>query len=339
MTAAGTRTGPSGEPWRGIDPNTKGRHWAIPGFVGGIVAGLGTQDALDALDAAGRLHWPKASSGIPMLKRFIHESKGIPAQDVITDISPLGNKTAERLGYPTQKPLALLERIIAASSNRGDVVLDPFCGCGTTIDAAQKLGRRWLGIDVTYIAVDLIEKRIRTTYGGAIDGTYEVLGIPRDRRAALALFSRSPFEFERWAVTLLNGRPNQRQGGDKGIDGVATFPLAARGGAVGRILISVKGGRQLNPSMVRDLGGTLATQQAEMGILITNGQPTRGMADEANHAGNYQHPHYSQHFPRIQIITVDQLLSGHRPSMPPTIDPYRRALGAVAPVDQGSLFD
>jgi len=325
LTAAGTRNGSSGQPWRGINVAATGQHWKF------------TTERLDELDAAGQIYWPP-KGGFPQIKRYRDELKGLAVSDIWTDIDRINQVAAERLGYPTQKPLALLERIIEASTDEEDVVLDPFCGCGTTVDAAQKLGRHWIGIDVTYIAVDLIEKRLKSTYGSDIDGTYEVLGIPRDQRAALALFGRSPFEFERWAVTLLNGRPNQRQVGDKGIDGVATFPLDARG-AVGRVLISVKGGRQLNPSMVRDLGGTVATQQAEMGVLITNGQPTRGMVDEANHAGVYQHPHYAQHFPRIQIVTVNQLLSGHRPLMPPTSDPYRRARRVVTSADQGSLFD
>lgn len=263
---------------------------------------------------------------------------GVPLGDVWTDISPLNSQAAERLGYPTQKPLALLDRIIKASSNPGDVVLDPFCGCGTSIDSAQRLERQWVGIDVTYLAIDLIEKRLEHTYGLGINSTYEVLGIPRDKAAALALFSRSPFDFERWTVSLVNGQPNQKQVGDKGMDGVARFPLDARG-SVGRALISVKGGRQLNPSMVRDLGGTVATQNAEMGVLITNGPPTRGMMDEANHAGTYKHPHYAEAFPRIQLITVDQLLSGQRPKMPPTLLPYIQALRAKTPADQPSLFD
>lgn len=297
-----------------------------------------SRDRMAELDAAALIWYPDSKDKRLQFKRYLDEQEGVVIGNVWTDISPINSRAAERLGYPTQKPLRLLERIITASSNPDDVVLDPFCGCGTTVDSAQKLGRHWIGIDVTYIAVDLIEKRLKSTYGSDIDGTYEVLGIPRDQRAALALFGRSPFEFERWAVTLLNGRPNQRQVGDKGIDGVATFPLDGRG-AVGRVLISVKGGRQLNPSMVRDLGGTVATQQAEMGVLITNGQPTPGMVDEANHAGVYQHPHYAQHFPRIQIVTVNQLLSGHIPLMPPTSDPYRRARRAVTSADQGSLFD
>lgn len=231
-----------------------------------------------------------------------------------------------------------MDRIIEASTNEGDVVLDPFCGCGTTIDAAIKLGCKWIGIDVTYIAIDLIEKRLQKTYGDAITGTYEVLGIPRDKASALALFSRSPLDFERWAVTLLNGQPNVRQSGDKGIDGVARFPLDARG-TIGRVLISVKGGRQLNPAMVRDIGGTVTTQRAAMGILITNAAPTRGMLDEANHAGTYEHPHYDNPFPRIQIATIDDLLAGRLPKMPPTNSRYKDAARAKTTVDQGSLFN
>jgi site-specific DNA-methyltransferase (adenine-specific) len=134
LTAAGTHKGPSGSPWRGIDPTDKGRHWAIPGFVGDLVRGKDTLDALDALDAAGRIHWPKRVGGTPMLKRYLDEARGIAAQDVITDISPLNNVAVERLGYPTQKPEALLERIIVASSSAGKTVLDPFCGCGTAVD-------------------------------------------------------------------------------------------------------------------------------------------------------------------------------------------------------------
>ncbi len=275
---------------------------------------------------------------VPERKQYLDDGKGVAVQSLWADIISINPMADERLGYPTQKPVALMERIITASTNPGDVVLDPFCGCGTTIDAAQKLDRTWIGIDVTYIAVDLIEKRLKHTYGDGITGTYDVLGIPRDKAAALALFSRNPFDFERWAVSLMNGQPNQRQVGDKGIDGVARFPLGPRG-AVGRVLISVKGGKQLNPAMVRDLGGTVATQKAEMGVLITNGPPTPGMKSEANHAGTYKHPNYGEAYPRIQIMTVDQLLSGKRPKTPPTMLPYIQALKADTPADQASLFE
>lgn len=264
--------------------------------------------------------------------------KGGKPFDDVWDIPAIAPTSGERLGYPTQKPLALLERIIAAGSDEGEVILDPFCGCGTALDASIRLNRQWIGIDITYIAVDLIEKRLLHTHGNKIASTYEALGIPRDQAAALALFSRSPFDFERWAVSLVNGQPNQKQVGDKGVDGVARFPLDARG-IFGRVLVSVKGGRQLNPAMVRDLGGTVTTQKAEMGVLITNARPTRGMIDEANHAGSYRHPHYAEAFPRIQLITVSELLSGKRPRMPATVLPYIQAFRAKTPADQASLFE
>jgi DNA modification methylase len=161
LTAAGTRGGASGMQWRGVDPTKKGRHWAIPGFARKVIGDLDTLEALDALDAMGRIFWPKKPGGAPMFKRYLDESGGVPAQDVITDIPLLKNNSPERLGYPTQKPLALLERILMASSNRGDLVLDPFCGCGTTIEAAEKLGRRWLGIDISRKAVRIIEDRFK----------------------------------------------------------------------------------------------------------------------------------------------------------------------------------
>ncbi len=296
-----------------------------------------SRQEMERLASEGRIYQGRPGD-VPRQKYYLDEGRGVELQALWSDIDAINSQGLERLGYPTQKPVALLERILTACSNPGDTVLDPFCGCGTSIDASQRLDRKWLGIDVTYIAIDLIEKRLQHTYGDNIKGTYEVLGIPRDRASALALFSRSPFDFERWAVSLINGQPNQKQVGDKGVDGVARFPLDARG-AVGRVLISVKGGRQLNPSMVRDLGGTVTTQKAEMGVLITNGPPTRGMVDEANHAGTYQHPHYGEAFPRIQIITVDELLSGKRPKVPPTMLPYIQALRAKTPADQGSLFD
>jgi DNA modification methylase len=309
--------------WNGVWPSGN-QYWGV------------SEETMKRLEAEGRLYYSK--TGLARLINYLDQMPGRLAQDVWTDIPPIGAQAAERLGYPTQKPVALMERILNAFSNTGDLVLDPFCGCGTTVDAAQKLGRNWIGIDITYLSVDLIEKRLEHIYGHDIRETYEVLGIPRDRAAALALFSRSPFDFERWAVSLVSGQPNQKQVGDKGIDGVARFPLDGKG-AVGRVLVSVKGGKQLNPAMVRDLGGTVWTQKAEMGVLITNTPPTRGMIDEANHAGTYQHPHYAQAFPRIQLITVDELLSGKRPQMPPTILPYIQALKAKTPADQGSLFD
>lgn len=292
--------------WKGHQPPANGWRYSV--------------ETMTELDAAGLIWYPDSKSKRPRLKRYLDEQKGVVAGDVWTDIPPINSRAAERLGYPTQKPIALLERIIAASTNEGDLVLDPFCGCGTTVDAAQKLGRRWVGIDITYIAIDLIEKRLRHTYGEGIREVYDVRGIPADTAAAQALFDRNPFDFERWAVSLVNGQPNEKQVGDRGIDGVARFPLGGR--AIGRVLISVKGGKQLNPSMVRDLQGTVKAQQAEMGVLIMQHEPTRGMVEAVNISGTYTHPANGQTYPKLQIITTTELLAGKRPDMPPTLLPY-----------------
>ncbi|WP_395695604.1 DNA methyltransferase [Nocardioides sp.] len=279
-----------------------------------------------------------APGRVPRAKKYLDEQRGKPLGDVWADIAPLNSQAAERLGYPTQKPLALMERIIKATTDAGDVVLDPFCGCGTTVDAAQNLGRQWVGIDVTYIAVDLIRKRLRHTYGDDIESTYEVLGIPRDRAGAFALFSHSPFDFERWAVSLVNAQPNEKQVGDRGIDGKARFLLDGSGKNLGTILVSVKGGKSIGPQFVRDLLGTVETQKAEMGILITMAEPTRGIIDAVNHAGTYTHPANEQKFPKVQVITVDRLLKGEKPNVPLTILPYIEAKRARTKNTDEGLF-
>ncbi|MDP8960518.1 MAG: site-specific DNA-methyltransferase [Actinomycetota bacterium] len=181
------------------------------------------------LDAEGRLHYPRKEGGRLRLKNYYDELPGVPVQDVWTDIGPIGGTNPERLGYPTQKPESLLERIVTTSSNEGDVVLDPFCGCGTTIAVAQRLRRQWIGIDITYLAIDLIDKRLRDTYGDGVRATYEIRGIPRDAGGARALFNANPFDFERWAVSLVGGQPHQRseQAGDKG--GRRLGPLPGHG--------------------------------------------------------------------------------------------------------------
>lgn len=282
-----------------------------------------------------------APGRVPQLKRYLDEQRGLPLSDVWSDIAPLNSQAAERLGYPTQKPVALLERILTISSNPGDVVLDPFCGCGTTIDAAIKLDRSWLGIDITYIAVGLIQARLKDTYGEDIKDTYRVEGIPRDLPGAQALFNQSPFDFERWAVTLADGTPNQKQVGDRGIDGVIGFLNDAKGKAEGgRVLVSVKGGKSVNPAMVRDLVGTVDSQKAEMGVLITMVPPTPGMVEAANHSGSYTWPVNGQSFPRVQIITVPELLNFKRPKMPPPRPAYIAAVRRPkAKPDQPSMFE
>lgn len=282
-----------------------------------------SQERMAELDAQGRIWYPNSKEKRPRLKRYLDEQSGPVAGNVWTDISPINSRAAERLGYPTQKPLALLERVIAASSNEGDVVLDPFCGCGTTVDAAQRMRRKWVGIDVTYIAIDLVEKRLEHTYGEAIAGTFEVLGIPRDVNGAQRLFELSPFDFERWAVSLVNGQPNEKQVGDKGVDGIIRFYLDKN--VTGEVLVSVKGGKQLTPAMVRDLLGTVEARKAAMGLLITMGEPTKGMVEATSIGGLYQWPVNGAEFPRIQVVSIPELLSGKRPNLPTALLPYIQA--------------
>lgn len=296
-----------------------------------------SKETMAKLDAEGRIWYPDSKDKRPRLKRYLDEMPGVLPGNIWTDISPINSRAAERLGYPTQKPLALLERIIAASSNEGDLVLDPFCGCGTTVDAAARLKRRWIGIDITYLAVDLIIKRLQHTFGDDFTKTFDVLGIPRDDEGAKALFVHSPTEFERWAVSLVNGTP-RGQAGDKGVDGVVRFFTDAKN-ATGRVIVSVKGGDTVGPQFVRDLLGTIETQKAELGLLITRVPATRGMVDAADHAGTYTWPVNGEKFSRIQLVTVGDLLGGKRPKLPPALTPYIQAPAHNATPDQLPLDD
>lgn len=340
LTGPGTRSGESGLPWRDVNVTATGRHWALPGWLeeqGIVPKGRTLPQRLDALDAAGRVYWTR--NGQPRLKFFLDDMGGMALSDVWTDTAPINSQAAERLGYPTQKPLALLERIISASSNPGDVVLDPFCGCGTTVDAAQKLGRPWVGIDITYIAVDLILKRLEHSHGPSVLDSIDVNGIPYDFASAAKLFERSPFDFERWAVSLVGAEPNQRQVGDKGIDGVARFPLDAQRKQLGKVLVSVKGGKTVPPTFVRDLLGTVQqTPGATMGVLITMEPLTPGSREVIDHSGSYSFPVNGQSFPVLQHVTVRDLLAGRRPAMPPTLLPYIQAQRAGAAGTAEALF-
>lgn len=348
LTGPGVRTGDSGLPWRGANPTASGRHWQPPSLMyeyyeeltGKSLADVPTmQERLDLVDQQGLIHWPKKQDGQPRFKQYLSISPGAPVQDIISDIDAINSQAAERLGYPTQKPVALLERIIAASSNPGDVVLDPFCGCGTTVDAAQKLGRQWVGIDITYISIDLIIKRLQHTYGDAIRDTFETTGIPQDYAAAQALFSKDAFEFERWAVSLIGAQPNERQVADQGVDGVGRFMLDGKGG-IGKFLVSVKGGKTINPGMVRDLYGAVKTQGAAMGIFITLTPATRGVSDAVNQGGVWTHPITGQVFPALQHVTIKELMKGTRPQLPPTMfKPYIEAKKQKIKDQTGSLFE
>jgi site-specific DNA-methyltransferase (adenine-specific) len=294
-----------------------------------------SRERMAALINEGRVVQPSPGA-VPRYKRYLDEMPGVSLQDIWTDIDPINSRAAERLGYPTQKPLPLLERIIKTSTSPGDVVLDPFCGCGTTVDAAQRLGRQWIGIDITHLAIDVITKRLLHTYGSSVFENIELAGIPKDMGGAKALFDRSPLEFERWAVSMVNAEPNEKQVGDKGVDGTARFPLGT--GKIGKLLVSVKGGRTINPSMVRDLSGTIEARKAQMGVLITLAPATRGVIDAINHGGVFTHPANGQTYPRLQHITVADLLKNKRPQVPPTFLPYIAAQRNPVTLEQSTLF-
>lgn len=327
LTAAGTRTGISGAVWRHIDVTRKGRHWAIPGFL--KLKATDTMAALDELDATGRLHWPKSETGVPMLKRYLDESPGIPALDNIIDIQPLNNSTKERLGYPTQKPVALLERLITASTNPGDVILDTFCGCGTTVHAAQTLGREWIGIDITHVAIHVIADRFARWLPHA---KFDIIGQPKDLAGAQALADHDKYQFQWWATWLCGGQPfgGEKKGKDRGVDG--TLEFVSRRGVHDWGVISVKGGRTVNPSMVRDLAGTVAREKAAIGVFLCIAEPSREMELEAVSAGFVMLG--GVEYRKIQIRTIEQLLQGKGVDCPLRLTTAQKAPEVVKPKPQ-----
>ena len=282
-----------------------------------------------------------APGRVPAYKRYLDEMPGVPLQDLWTDIRSIGARRAERLGYPTQKPEALLERILRSSSNEGDVILDSFCGCGTTIAAAERLGRRWLGIDITHLAISLIRHRLRDTHGDGIGATYKVVGEPVSLPDAKKLAADDPYQFQFWALGLVGARPTeQKKGADKGIDGRKYFH-EVEGGRTGQIVLSVKAGNT-GPDHVRELRGVVEREDAAIGALLSLREPTQAMRAEAASAGTYVSP-WGRH-PRVQVVTVGQLLEGAQLDAPPTrqVDrTFRKAprVAAAVPETQPLDFD
>lgn len=274
-----------------------------------------SRERMQQLHDAGRLAYSK--SGIPYLKRYLDESKGVTLQDWWDDIPMVrGIRKGERLGYQTQKPLALLERIIQVSSNEGDVVLDPFCGCGTAVVAAHKLNRRWIGIDITHLAITVMKKRLADSFGLQAGRDYEVIGEPKDLAGARALAEQDRYQFQWWALSLVNAKPvgdDRKKGADRGIDGVIGFVEV--GGKAKRVVVQVKSGH-VNAAHIRDLKGTMEREKAEMGLFITLEPPTEPMRREAVSAGFYHSELWGQDYPRIQICTIEELLAGKQPSLP-----------------------
>jgi site-specific DNA-methyltransferase (adenine-specific) len=251
------------------------------------------------------------------LKVYLDETSGNPVTANWTDIPRIPNTSKERLGYPTQKPEALLERIINTSSNEGDVVLDPFCGCGTTIAVAERLHRRWIGIDITHLAITLMKNRLRDTFGGDL-GRYTVIGEPQDLGSARALAEENRFQFEYWALGLVDARPagEPQKGADRGIDGNLFF-FDDDSGRAKRCILQVKSGK-VQAATVHALKGVLDREKAEMGALITLELPTAPMRTEATDAGFYHAGRLGlgKPVPRVQILTIEGLLAGRKLELP-----------------------
>jgi len=294
LTGAGTRNGPSGEPWRGFDVRAMGRHWAY------------SPEALDDLDKEKRIYWPATKGAMPKLKRYLNEAKGIPAQDILLDVPSLQRMSAaysESLGYPTQKPLLLLQRIIGASTNPGETVFDPFAGCGTSIVAAHTLKRKWIGCDIAILSVQIVRDVLLKRYGLKEGKDYIIDGVPLSVPGARDLFERDPRQFQHWVVELAGGFANNKHSGDLGIDGRIHYKTPQ---GLKHMILSVKGGK-LAPAYVRELRGVLDREtDAQLAGLITLQKPTKGMFDEAAHGDMFEYD--DKKYPRLQIRTVEELL-------------------------------
>ncbi len=213
----------------------------------------------------------------------------------------------------------MLERIILASSDKGDTVLDPFCGCGTTIAVAQRLKRRWIGIDITHLAVALMKHRLEDMFGDKIRKTYEVVGEPVSLPDAKTLASNDPYQFQWWALGLVGARPvEKKKGADKGIDGRIYFhdePDTSKA-KTKQIIISVKSG-QTGPAHIRDLRGVIEREEAQIGVFICMQKPTKAMRAEVASAEFYNSPWQKKPYPRLQILTIEDLLKDRRIKCPP----------------------
>jgi len=274
-----------------------------------------TKEKMADMDNRGLLVYSK--NGVPQYKNYLDLMKGTPMQDIWDDIPPVMGGSREKLGYPTQKPEALLERIIAASSNEGDVVLDPFCGCGTSISAAEKMKRTWIGIDITHLAITLMRHRLTDSYGNTVK--YQVIGEPVSLPDAEALAKQDPYQFQWWSLGLVGARPvDQKKGADKGVDG-RTYFFVERGIAE-QIIYSVKAGH-VTSSYVRDLRGVVDREKAAIGVLISLNEPTQQMRSEAASAGFYTSKELGNpKYPRIQLITIEELLEGRRIQCPHSVN-------------------
>jgi len=287
-----------------------------------------SKETMSKLDSEGRIWYPADKSKRPRLKRYLDEMPGTLVSNIWVDIPPINSQAKERLGYPTQKPMALLERIIQASSNPGDSVLDPFCGCGTAIAAAEKLSRKWIGIDITHLAISLIKYRMKDMFPGC---EFDVIGEPTDIGAARQLAHDNRYQFQWWALSLVRARPiggesgskKGKKGSDKGMDGVINF-IDDSSGIPKRAIVQVKSGH-VKVGDIRDLHGVVDREKAAIGVFITLESPTSEMVKEAISSGFYNSKLWQQDYPKIQILTIEDLLGGKSIKMPPDYGTFKQA--------------
>ena len=308
-------------------PNSDSGKFEWRGTIPGPTRGWGYKiEQLEEWWTNGRIRTKR--DGTPRmdgLKVYLDESEGNPLQNIWHDVPRIPNTSSERLGYPTQKPLALLDRIIQVSSNEGEVVLDPFCGCGTTVEAAENLGRRWIGIDITHLAVATMKNRIKTAFDLLPEKDYQVIGEPVDVGSARALAAQDRYQFQYWAVSLLEAAPvdQTKKGADKGIDGVVHF-IDGQRRSTKKAVVQVKSGKVSSPH-IRDLKGTVEREKAAMGLFITLEEPTSAMSAEAVSAGFYYSNLWQRDYPKIQIRTIADLLEGRNFDLPPHPSMYQPA--------------
>lgn len=336
--------------YRRMDEN--GRRYRIDNFQGPGGAAKGnpyyevmgvsrywrySKPKMQQLIAQGRVIQTKPGA-VPQYKRYLDEMSGVPVQSLWTDLPVLNNRSREMLGYPTQKPESLLERVIKTSSDEGDVVLDPFCGCGTAIAVAQRLKRNWVGIDITHLAIGLIKSRLRDAFGDDAAKTYRVIGEPVSVQDAMHLAKEDPYQFQWWSLGLVGARKSeQKKGSDQGIDGRLYFHDEPQGGTTKQIVLSVKSGH-VTVSHVRDLRGVIEREKAELGVLVTLAEATKPMRSEAASAGLYKSP-WGTH-PRIQILTIEELLEGKGIDYPHPVNvTFKRAPRAEAPLPEQLTLD
>jgi DNA modification methylase len=329
--------------FRNVDPD--GRRWQDDNLTAKGLAGGGYTyeykgitsywrcplPTMEKLDAENRLHF--TSKGGIRLKRYLDESVGMSAQSIWNDIPPINSQAKERLRYPTQKPEGLLDRIIETSSNPGDTVLDAYCGCGTTVAVAERLERKWIGIDITYQSISLILKRLEDTFGNKVLENIELNGVPKDFKSAVALANKKDDktrkEFEKWFVLAYsNNRAiiNEKKGGDEGIDGIAYVLDVEKSGKQERskVLFSVKSNKNLTPAVIRDLNGTMERDGAVAGYLLTL-YPMDNLVKESKKYGTYRNNLYGRDFPKVQVVSVEEIIDGARLDLPTVLGVLKSA--------------